>query len=576
VVAATSREALVIGDPPSRFPRLPGAAAEAARAAQMLSAQGYQVTSIVATGDDRAPRASEILRALFAADYRILHLAGHGVYEYPQPDRSAVAGDGIGRRTVTGMVIGDDAFLTPDEIEQMRTLPEIVFVNCCTLGRIERRDDEPALWTSRHRLAANLAWRLIDMGVRAVIAAGWEVDDGAAAAFADRFYRTMFAGETFGDAVRLARAAAHERRPHANTWGAYQCYGDPAFTLVRAAPGARIGAPGFVAPAEAVAELDNIAADATTADGPEAERLLARARAVEEEARGRGWLDRADVRCALARAYADLEALEPAIGHVERALELEQAEVPLSALEQLSNLQGRLAATLPPAGRARAQALLAGATARLAVLQGLADTIERRNLEGSLWKRRALLATRAGERETALAEMAKAYAAAYELGRARRGEGDPYALLNWRVAEVLAAMAGAGAGRGRRRVGARAGSGSNRGWEDLREAEALAARRDDDNPSFWDAAIPAHFAVLRHLHAQDLDTQVEAIAAGYERAIRRGVTRREVGSERDHLEFLVRMVQVIPDRAARGRLAAALEAIRDRVVPGPARTGSRP
>jgi CHAT domain/Lecithin:cholesterol acyltransferase len=571
VVAGASRAALVIGDPPSRFPALPGAAAEAARVEQILSAQGYTVTSIVAAGDDRAPRASEILHALFAADYRIVHLAGHGAYEYPQPEGGEAAGDRSRRRTVTGMVIGDDAFLTPDEIEQMRTLPEIVFVNCCTLGRIERRDDEPALWASRHRLAANLAWRLIDMGVRAVIAAGWEVDDAAATAFADRFYRAMFAGETFGDAVRLARAAAHEFRPHANTWGAYQCYGDPAFTLMRAAPAVRASTPGFVALAEAVAELDNIAADATTADGPEAERLLARVCAIEEEARGRGWLERADVRCALARAYGDLAEFEPAIGHYEKALEVEQAEVPLSALEQLSSLQARLAPTLPPAGRARARALLAGATARLAVLQGLADTVERRSLQGAVWKRRAMLAGPRRERETALAEMAKAYAAAYDLSRERRGEGDPYALLNWRMAEVLAGLGGGAAGRGRRRAGARAQAEGNSGWDDVRQAEALAARRDDENPSFWDAVIPAHFAILRHLHARDLGAHVDAIAAVYERAVRRGASRRELGSERDHLDFLLRMVQAIPDPATRDRLAGALEAFRERVFPRPGR-----
>jgi tetratricopeptide (TPR) repeat protein len=472
------------------------------------------------------------------------------------------------------MVIGDDAFLTPDEIEQMRTLPEIVFINCCTLGRIERRDDEPALWANRHRLAANLAWRLIDVGVRAVIAAGWEVDDGAATAFAERFYRAMFAGEAFGDAVRLARAAAHEFRPHVNTWGAYQCYGDPAFTLMRAAPASWAGAPGFVALAEAVAELDNIAADATTADGPEAERLLARVCAIEEEARGRAWLERADVRCALARAYGDLAELEPAIGHYEKALEVEHADVPLSALEQLSNLEVRLAPTLPPAGRARARALLAGATARLTVLQGLADTAERRSLQGAVWKRRAMLAGTRRERETALAEMAKAYAAAYDLSRARRGEGDPYALLNWRVAEVLARLGRGPAGRRRRRSGARV---EDHGvWEDVRQAEALAIRRDDESPSFWDAAIPAHFAILRHLHARDLDVHVEAVAAVYERAVRRGATRRELGSERDHVAFLLRMVLAIPDRATRDRLAGAVEAILGRLFPSPGRGRGEP
>ena len=277
------------------------------------------------------------------------------------------------------------------------------------------------------------------------------------------------------------------------------------------------------------------------------------------------------MRCALARAYGDLEALEPAIGHVEKALALEHAEVPLSALEELSNLQARLAATLPPAGRERAQALIAAASARLGMLQGLADTIERRNLQGSLWKRRALLATRASERETALAGMARAYAAAYELGRARRGEGDPYALLNWRVAEVLAAMGRTGAGRGRRRAGGRAGSGAIAGGTICGRPRrsppgATMTTRASGTPRS-PRTSPSCAICTRRTSTPTSRT----IAAGYERAIRRGATRRELGSERDHLEFLLRMVRAIPDRAARGRLVGALEAIRERVVPGPAR-----
>ena len=33
------------------------------------------------------------------------------------------------------MVIGRDIFLTPGDIEQMRWVPELVFINCCHLGK---------------------------------------------------------------------------------------------------------------------------------------------------------------------------------------------------------------------------------------------------------------------------------------------------------------------------------------------------------------------------------------------------------------------------------------------------------
>ena len=42
----------------------------------------------------------------------------------------------------------------------------------------------------------------------------------------------MLKGETFGDAVKTARRRTYDGHPGSNTWGAYQCYGDPDFRLV--------------------------------------------------------------------------------------------------------------------------------------------------------------------------------------------------------------------------------------------------------------------------------------------------------------------------------------------------------
>ena len=73
---------------------------------------------------------------------------------------------------------------------------------------------------------------MIDVGVRCVIAAGWAVDDAPAKIFAVRFYEALANGARFIDAAAVAREAA-AREPDSNTWGAYQCYGDPDWTLRR-------------------------------------------------------------------------------------------------------------------------------------------------------------------------------------------------------------------------------------------------------------------------------------------------------------------------------------------------------
>ena len=113
--------------------------------------QGFEVNSEINTN------AHSILTALHTSDYRVLHLAGHGVFDYDA--------EGEYDSPVTGMVLGDDIFLTPVEIRQMRKVPEFAFINCCHLGKIKGSNPTEA-WENRHKLAANLATELINMGVR--------------------------------------------------------------------------------------------------------------------------------------------------------------------------------------------------------------------------------------------------------------------------------------------------------------------------------------------------------------------------------------------------------------------------
>ena len=95
---------------------------------------------------------------------------------------------------------------------------------------------------------------------------------GAGQAFAATFYRNMLAGETFGEAVRIAREDVWLRFPDVNTWGAYQCYGDPDFRFHRDTAAPRHNQTPFATAHELVSELDNLAAD-LRADG--ADEILA-------------------------------------------------------------------------------------------------------------------------------------------------------------------------------------------------------------------------------------------------------------------------------------------------------------
>ena len=151
-----------------------------------------------------------MITSLMTGEYQIVHIAAHGQYD-PDPMKS-------------GVVISDRLFVTPAEVARLPLVPELVFLNCCYLGKMgEGRSTSPD-----PRLASSLAEGFIRAGARAVIAAGWAVDN-AGTTFATTFYEQFLSGVTFGDAVRLARQTTAANHPKSNTWGAYQCYGNPDF-----------------------------------------------------------------------------------------------------------------------------------------------------------------------------------------------------------------------------------------------------------------------------------------------------------------------------------------------------------
>lgn len=167
-------------------------------------------------------------------DHQVLHIASHGIYTEGRPDE-------------TGAILSSDCLLTADTVRQLRFVPDVVFLNCCSLGR-----------TGMNRLAAGLAREFMAIGVRALVAAAWPIDDAAASAFAETFYTELIAGRTLGDTVTRARNRAAELGGR-ETWAAYQCYGDPGFVLrgARATLSAAVTEP--VSVSDLVARLDSLA-----------------------------------------------------------------------------------------------------------------------------------------------------------------------------------------------------------------------------------------------------------------------------------------------------------------------------
>jgi tetratricopeptide (TPR) repeat protein len=191
------------------LPALEGARKEAETVQALLQQHGYGCQlSLEENGVD-------VINKLYQQPYRVLHIAGHGVYEQltRQGDRRS------------GVVLSSGILITAAEIEAMEVVPDLVFLNCCHPGTVKREA------VAFNRLAASVARQLIEMGVRAVVACGWAVDDQAAVVFAKVFYGAMLSGTPFGEAVFQARKEVHVAFPDLNTWGAYQAYGDPSYLL---------------------------------------------------------------------------------------------------------------------------------------------------------------------------------------------------------------------------------------------------------------------------------------------------------------------------------------------------------
>ncbi|WP_171058285.1 CHAT domain-containing protein [Modestobacter altitudinis] len=389
--------ALVIGDPPTHLPRLPSARSEARDVAALLRGQGIDVATVEfpAEAVGSSSTANAVRREFWARDHRVVHIAAHGLYRVPESgDVAGASGDVAG-----GVLIGPRTYLTADDFRNLRATPDLVFLNCCHLGRVragEAPTDTGLLDdVDQHVVAASLASALMRIGVKAVVVAGWQVDDQVASRFADELYRRLTEGVPYGESVKQARMACYESGEGSdNTWAAYQCYGDPAFRLRRKRDSARTGVLGEV-PMRSVALrlLEDLRLRSTEASDQQG--FAGALRALEEQV-CRRWPEDGELLTAVAEAWAILGDYERAIERYAQAVRAEEGSAPLSAVERLSNLSSRRALDLhradPEGRRSEVTELTAEADRWMDVLRSLGrDTAERRALDSGSYKRLAIL-----------------------------------------------------------------------------------------------------------------------------------------------------------------------------------------
>ncbi|MFD2824305.1 CHAT domain-containing protein [Lacinutrix iliipiscaria] len=315
--------ALIIADPilNGYVNQLPGARREGTLVKDTMENAGYPFESLIGAN------AADIVKSLFCKDYSIIHLAGHGIFNPKSPKKS-------------GMVIGDNIFLSVFEIQQMPVVPELVFVNCCHLGFSSTEDEK--FFQNRYKLAANIGTELIRIGVKAVIAAGWAVNDEAAFDFAEIFYTGMFSGDNFGDSVQRARNFIYDKHPDNNTWGAYQCYGDPFFKLKNISKKYKAWTPNYIVPQQAEMDLDNLLNKlemATSMDDNHESDLNTIIEAIEKD---NDVLYTPQIAERIAKIYQELALYDKAVEKYKDLLGMENAGFSFACMERYCSTRAKL------------------------------------------------------------------------------------------------------------------------------------------------------------------------------------------------------------------------------------------
>jgi tetratricopeptide (TPR) repeat protein len=179
-----------------------------------------------------------------------------------------------------------------------------------------------------------------------VIAAGWAVDDAAAKLFAVTFYQGILRGCRFIDAIGEAREAAWGLG--GNTWAAYQCYGDPDWTLRketsdpqrRSSPSAERFS-GIASPHALVLTLNNLAVDSQYHRAPEDSQRSA-IRYLEGQFE-QCWGEFGSVAEAFGWAWSQVGDKAAACSWYGKALKANDGTASIKCIEQLHNLRVRQA-----------------------------------------------------------------------------------------------------------------------------------------------------------------------------------------------------------------------------------------
>ncbi|REG88612.1 CHAT domain-containing protein [Algoriphagus antarcticus] len=520
----TAKTALVVGDPmlDKYMPQLPGAKREAETVAGILRKNDYQIQSLISSS------ASDIILKLFSRNHKIIHLAGHGVFKYG-PNRS------------TGMVIGNDTFLTPAQIAGMSSSAELVFVNCCYLGLMDRDSEERSQY--RNKFAANIGTQLINNGARAVIVAGWAVDDAAALEFSRQFYENMFDGLGFGEAVKRARKEIYkEYGRRTNTWGAFQCYGDPFYKLTEVGVW-RGNEDELLVCEEVEIELQNTF-ESMSANEYNHEKILTRIDEILEKMQSRNMLTD-KIQELSASIYSGLQEYEKSCDCYEKLMKSKKSEFTIRSFERYNNTLAKLSLQKFANGKIDLKEAVKLIDKVITDLDGLrrhfGESTERWSLIGSAYKRKLhiLRDSATSDIMDALAHSINAYKEASILSK----NTDAYPLTNWlTLAQIQILQEGK---KGDKSIDLDAKNG----------IQKILDETSDTSDDYWKMAHQANILLtqflMENIKPKEEDAKIKVITTAYLKLWELAGNRGQKVAELEHFEIIGTVLGKVGNKRAK-------------------------
>ena len=552
-----NNKALIIGDPilnpKAGIPQLPEAAIEAQIVDNLLKESGYNTTAKI-----KEPF-KEIFKKLYD-EYKVIHIASHGVIEYGEDKKS-------------GILLSDNVVLTAAEINQISSTPELVFINSCYMGQVNPEKEEH--FRKKYQLAANLGVQFIENGVKAVVVAGWEVNDDAAKRFAEVFYEKMLDGVIFAEAVKAARLACFHEFRYTNTWGAYQCYGDQFYTLAYKKRKNKEEEP-YILAKEILIDLEALRNSIKS----DRKRKYDFRPIIEKISRR---IDNSNLRNTRIteleiEIYFDLRRPDIALQKCELLFKDQHAQLSIKILEQWCNQKMKYLQELykkqkekkEPADKKtkkdqkakkdkadqkatdNLKEQIALVENRLHFLINLGATPERRNIMGSFQKSYSMMVEDQGIRKEALEAAAENYKKSFKLDQ------QIYALTNWLAVEIIlndkARM---------QDVNEVLGMGPQNYIN--QELKALAEKGKDDK-DFWDYLRPVNlkqvqlvFSLHKASKVNEPKQLVKEIISDYHKAWKKGGgSKKHLLSEISHMEFIKESLRFINSSQKRDSVGESL------------------